>query len=207
MMLVNCSRLILICMLLSCQESHFSGKGSISNENSDNPLASDSPIFKECDDGSQLPLVADLYQLPNDTQRLPDFSTMQAIKTICIAQLNISNREFSRGFPGVENLFEWFGLVIRFRVDVPTDGIYTLSVNSDDGSKTFVDGKEILTMDGLQPATERKADVVLSAGMHDFRIEYFQGPRYAIALELFWQTPLQQEKIYIPEALLKRPQD
>jgi hypothetical protein len=42
--------------------------------------------------------------------------------------------------------------------------------------------------DGQHPPTSASGSIMLSAGDHELVLEYFQGPRYLIALQV-WVTP------------------
>lgn len=163
-------------------------------------------LFQLCADQPNHPIVADVYPLAVNTQNLPDFASLQPVgEEVCLPQLNISERAFSEGFPGVDELIEWFGLDLRFKVNVPTSGSYTLTLSSDDGSLLFIDDKSVINNDGLHQTRERSATVYLTAGQHSFHVKYFQGPRYHIALELFWKVPGATTRTYIPQNLLSRP--
>ena len=161
--------------------------------------------FVECApnlEASVYPIKALLYELPVDTPALPNFASLPAIKTVCMKQLDIATRDFEDGFPGVDNLIEWFGLDIRFKVDIPADGNYTFFVNSDDGSKLYIDGNLVIDNDGQHSPRELSASVNLTKGIHSFKVEYFQGPKTQIALELFWQSE-SFPKAYIDPSYLK----
>lgn len=163
------------------------------------------PLFVECANEPDRPIVADLYQLAPDTALLPDYSQLKAIKKICLAQLDIKVRKFSEGFPGVPNLFEWFSLNTNFVVKVPQDGIWTFKLIADDGANLYINEQKVIDNDGLHPVAERIATADLKAGDFDFRVSYFQGPRFDIALELLWKGPNDIEFTYIPKVNLKRP--
>ena len=163
-------------------------------------------LFSACDTNAQQSIVAQVYKLPEDTQKLPSFSGLPAIgNDVCLSQLNIGQRSFTEGFPGVADLIEWFALDINFKVDVPTTGTYAFTVKSDDGSIMYIDGQKVVDNDGLHPTQEVTANKTLTKGVHNFRIKYYQGPRYYIALELFWKIPGATARTYIPESLLSRP--
>jgi hypothetical protein len=163
------------------------------------------PLFQDCEKDPERHMVADLYPLPQGTPQLPDFTSMVATKTLCLKQLDISDRDFKEGFPGVEGLIEWFGLNIRFKLQVPISGDYEFSLNSDDGSRLFIDGDEIIDNDGQHSQKKKTALVALTAGVHEVRVPYFQGPRYRIALELQWKAPESESFTFIPAPLILRP--
>ncbi len=161
-------------------------------------------VFKDCGASGTANFVAELYKLPIDTKALPDFSTMVPEREICINQIDITAREFTAGFPGIKDLFEWFALDINFNVNVVTAGEYKFKVNSDDGSKLSVDGTLVVDNDGLHPPKALDGKLSLTAGLHRMNLQYYQGPAKEIALELFW-TPPGGTETYIPTNLVSRP--
>ncbi len=118
-------------------------------------------------------------------------------------QIDIATRKFNEGFPGVEGLYEWFALSINFDLQIAKAGDYKFRVNSDDGSKLFVDGKEVINNDGQHSPRSMEGSINLSAGPHKVNLQYFQGPADEIALELFW-TPPGESEIYIPSSVVTR---
>lgn len=131
---------------------------------------------------------------------LPDFSTLgEPQSTITACQLNVPTHSFSEGFPGVDsNLVEWFAIRFTAGLIVPTSGYYKFKTNSDDGSKLYVDNKLIVNNDGVHAPKTRTGSVYLEKGEHDFVVEYFQGPRYHIALQVWW-TPPNGSEVIIPK--------
>jgi hypothetical protein len=59
--------------------------------------------------------------------------------------------------------------------------------------------------DGQHGTREKTGRSHLAAGVHNFRVSYFQGPRYNIALELYWKGPQDTESSYIPTANMTCP--
>lgn len=168
-------------------------------------LIANEQIFVGCQQGSEFfPITADVYQLPVNTTKLPDFSTLGTRLTkVCMDQYNVAPRDWSTGFPGVTNLFEWFALHTTTNIVVPMDGSYSFKLNSDDGAKLYIDGKLVIDNDGQHAPTAKEATLTLAAGQHALSIDYFQGPRYQIALELYWKTPGASSYVYVPKASFK----
>lgn len=76
-----------------------------------------------------------------------------------------------------------FGVVFTGRLDAPKKGSYRFYLSSDDGARILIDGKEVVTYDGIHPAGDIKEKaLVLDKGAHEFRLEYFQA---AGNIELF----------------------
>jgi hypothetical protein len=168
-------------------------------------IVANEQIFVGCQQGSEFfPITADVYQLPEGTKKLPDFSTIGAKLTkVCMDQYSVAPRDWSTGFPGITDLFEWFALRTTTRLVVPADGTYTFRLNSDDGAKLYINGNLVIDNDGQHAPTAKDATITLTAGEHALAIDYFQGPRYQIALELYWKTPGASTFVYVPKASFK----
>ena len=95
---------------------------------------------------------------------------------------------------------------VRFvgQINIPADGIWTLSTGSDDGSILFIDGEPIVVNDQLHSYRTRSNIVGLSAGLHDFEVWYFQGPGYA-GLVAQWDGPGMSGTESIPASAFTSP--
>ncbi|MEO1265869.1 MAG: PA14 domain-containing protein, partial [Pseudomonadota bacterium] len=71
-------------------------------------------------------------------------------------------------------------------INIETAGEYLFRLTSDDGSKLFVDGVELINNDKVQKAKETSASVQLSAGTTDIEVLYFERTGEA-TLDLDWQ--------------------
>ena len=60
------------------------------------------------------------------------------------------------------------------------------------------DGQRIIDDDGIHGPTSVSGSVYLNQGQHQIEVDYFQGPRYYIALQLFWTPPGGSEVISKP---------
>jgi len=129
-----------------------------------------------------------VYFIPEESEQLPDFSRLRPQGTISTTVLNIQPQSFTVGFPGVTDRFEWFAIDYRGRIMLPQAGTYLFRLTSDDGSKLHIDGREVIDNDGIHGVDWKEAEVTLSAGIHDVRVQYFQGPREDVALVLEWGT-------------------
>ena len=67
-----------------------------------------------------------------------------------------------------------FGFVYEGFVSVPKDGVYAFSIESDDGSRLLVDGRELVRNDGIHAMQEREGETALAAGPHRLRVEFFE---------------------------------
>jgi hypothetical protein len=136
---------------------------------------------------------------------VPAMGVLIPLLTIVMPNVDIPTREFTQGIPGVPGLFEWFGIQFKGRIQIATSGIYTFSLNSDDGANLYIDGQLVVNNDGIHPTQERSGQATLSAGLHTVQIDYLQGPRTAIALQFKWDPTGGIHLVPVPASVLYRP--
>lgn len=141
-------------------------------------------------------LTGQIYKLPRNTQRLPDFRKLKPVGTIYTHSLAVAPRDFTEGFPGVPDLLEWFGLDYTGRFWIAQPGEYRFRLTSDDGSRLSINGLPVIDNDGTHATASAEATVLLDRGAHDLRVEYFQGPRFHVALLLEVATPSSDFRIF-----------
>ena len=100
-------------------------------------------------------------------ETLPDFSKLKAIKT------GIADGSFSFDeLPAKSN----FGCMFEGYLKIDRDGYYGFAICSSDGSKFYINGREIINNDGRHGSDWYKSyGVPLQKGFYSVRIEYFQG--------------------------------
>lgn len=154
-------------------------------------------------------LRGEIYYLAEGTSSLPDFSTITPVGSIYTQVLDVPQRSFNSGFPGVTDRFEWFAIRYTGSFIVNTEGDYIFRLVSDDGSRLFIDGQMIIDNDGVHPPQSVSGNAYLSRGQHQIEVDYFQGPRELVALQLFWTPPGGSEEIsspqYVPEPTEEQP--
>lgn len=60
-------------------------------------------------------------------------------------------------------------------IQINTAGSYTFYTSSDDGSKLFIDGSEVVDNDGNHGTQERSGSISLTTGLHDIRVLFFEN--------------------------------
>lgn len=85
-------------------------------------------------------------------------------------------------------------------IEVPADGVYTLSTLSDDGSVVTIDGEVIVDNDGAHSPRERTSQVALAKGLHKIQVTYFD---YNGGLLKFFETGADGVKRECPAAWFK----
>lgn len=158
---------------------------------------SENPFGSATEDLSSL--RGDIYYLPEGTSSLPDFSTLTPVGSIYTKTLDVPTRSFDSGFPGVTDRFEWFAIRYTGSFQVNQEGEYGFRLVSDDGSRLFIDGQKLIDNDGVHASASASGSVYLTPGTHQIEVDYFQGPRYYVALQLFWTPPGGSEAISSPQ--------
>lgn len=111
-------------------------------------------------------------------------------------QINVKPQAWDVGFSqwdgslvkdeGGNTLLEWFALDLRGSMQLPA-GEYQFATLSDDGMRVYVDGVVVLEDDGLHaPRFKCSANAVtfLPGQKKLVRVQYFQGPRNMISMQL-----------------------
>jgi uncharacterized protein (TIGR03790 family) len=91
-------------------------------------------------------------------------------------------------YPGLDDRFKHnWGARFSGLVDVPWADNWTFHLTSDDGTELWIDGQSVVTNHGMHGMVERTGWVDLDAGLHDVRVEFYQGggPH---GLKLAWST-------------------
>jgi outer membrane protein OmpA-like peptidoglycan-associated protein len=136
-------------------------------------------------------LVGSIYFLVERKEiRMPaDLATRKSEGTVFTDRIDVPVRRFTEGFPGITDRFAWFGILYtgRFFIEVP--GEYAWQLQSDDGSRLWIDGKPVIDYDGVHTFGAKRATVTLTKGPHDIGLWYFQGPPTEIGLVMKVKGP------------------
>lgn len=119
---------------------------------------------------SRAGLAVDYYALQGP-DRLPDFDALTPVKRDYVAEVNFPS---SSGSFATSGMFDNVGAVFHASLRIPETGLYTLSIESDDGSRLLLSGETVIDNDGLHGMVERSAPLALGAGWHPVRLEYFE---------------------------------
>jgi regulation of enolase protein 1 (concanavalin A-like superfamily) len=98
-------------------------------------------------------------------QAVPNFDSMTPIKTGTLASIDTSPRQVTDGYG-----FQYVGYVT-----VPATGTYTFYTSSDDGSTLYIGNTLVVNNDNTHGNQERSGQIVLAAGTHAFKVNYFEG--------------------------------
>ncbi|MBL8842617.1 MAG: c-type cytochrome, partial [Planctomycetes bacterium] len=126
-------------------------------------------------------LLADYYSPP------PARDAMRASFEAKAPTASVTLDRVGLDLPGVAKS-DSFGLRLRATLDVPSAGDWRFWLTSDDGSRLWIDGAEVIENDGDQGMVERSRAVALSAGRHALELCYFDAGG-AEGLVLEWSGP------------------
>jgi len=155
----------------------------------ENVFGYEEPV-KGCFEGLVYPIAANSKALPTS------YTAIEPISVVYACEWDIPTRDWGAGFPGVEDRFEWFAIRYAGAFHVSKAGLWSFRISSDDGTKLYIDGKLVIGNDGVHPPKEATGKVQLTEGDHEMVLEYFQGPRYLINLQVFATVPGGEEGIF-----------
>lgn len=128
---------------------------------------------------------------------LPNWSTLTPYLQEVVASVN---------FPSTDGIFsgsgrsDQVGAVYDGWLMVPTSGIWTLSIGSDDGSKLSIGSEVVIDNDGLHGMLTKSAQFSFAAGMYPIRVEFFENGGGA-GMTFSWSGPGMTSQIIAPEYL------
>jgi hexosaminidase len=89
-------------------------------------------------------------------------------------------------------------------LEIPTDGLYTFYLTSDDGSKLLIDGGLVIDNDGPHGATTGQGKIALSKGAHKLEIKYYQGAADKL-LQFEWKGPgIERQGVPVEALFMKK---
>jgi hypothetical protein len=146
-------------------------------------------------------LIGEFYQLPDAVE---DYPTIAADKKPTVRRVD-KTVDVSCGtdaWPGttLEDHFyiRWTGII-----RIPKDGKYTFYTESDDGSRLFIAGKQVVDNGGLHAMEEKEGSVELKAGDVEIKIEFFENEGDA-GCKASWAGPGVDKQIIPATALFHK---
>ena len=79
---------------------------------------------------------------------MPPFEHLTPVYTFITSNLNVSPRNYTEGFPTakMESVVDNFAIRFRGRLAIETSGNYTFALNSDDGSKLYINRNLVVSI-------------------------------------------------------------
>ncbi len=155
----------------------------------------DNLIFKYWETPINDDIISGGNEIHSPLNNLPDLD-WSLVKTHPAFGCSVNNFDLSESLR-LEKMFAQF----EGYIDIPISGSYTFYLNSDDGSKLWIDGSLIVNNDGVKSSpVEAFGTVSLDAGKHIIRVGYFHNTGSPV-LDVSWSGPSISKEI-IPETVL-----
>jgi len=140
-------------------------------------------------------LIAEFYDLGTATE---DFPVLAADRKPAVRRIDkhVNYESTTERFAGTE-LSDYFYVRWTGLVRVPKDGKYTFFTESDDGSRLWIDDKQIVDNGGLHAMEEKSGEMTLKAGDYAIRIDVFDNAGPA-GCKVSWEADGMAKEI-IPE--------
>lgn len=109
---------------------------------------------------------------------MPNFAAMTPVSSGAVSGMDLSPRKRRTGYA-----FNYTGYL-----NVPANGIYAFTLNSDAGSKLYVDGQLVVNNDGRHSPTDLSGWIGLQAGQHALNVQYFCDTQSAMFSNEYFDT-------------------
>jgi len=117
------------------------------------------------------------YEIPENTKSIPDFKGLKVIGKGSLGKSGVTNEINIAQIQKQIGRKEYFALHLTGYLDVPQDQVYNIKVDSDDGSRLFIDGKQVIDLNSISDYDPWFKDgyVGLKKGFHKVDIYYYQA--------------------------------
>lgn len=92
------------------------------------------------------------------------------------------------------------------QIEIPTDGIWTIRMASDQSALLFIDGEAVIIDDTGHSYRSKSTILSLTPGLHDIELRYWEGWSSA-GLILYWDGPGMGAEEVIPASAFSSPAD
>ena len=115
---------------------------------------------------------ANWYAIPEGTTALPDYDTMLRYGAAVLPNIAIASTDGMFSTSGRAN---FIGARFEAWLDIPQSGLWSISTESDEGSRIEIDGTLIVDNDGLHGMVERTGLIGLERGRHRLVVDFFEN--------------------------------
>ena len=99
-------------------------------------------------------------------QKIPDYNIMKPLRTGKVNGFNLND---------IKVIEDYWGVRFKGFIEIPQDGIYRFSSTSDDGSRLFVNGQQVIDNDGVHSPFSCHGKIELRKGKYPIMLDYFEG--------------------------------
>ncbi|WP_031530621.1 alkaline phosphatase family protein [Dyadobacter crusticola] len=149
-----------------------------------NPSQRATGYFRVVSSGKSNGLTTTFYP-GKELKKLPDFTKIQKGSSWTSLEFALDKTQITKLFKDGNESF-----AVRFEgfIQIDKAGKYTFSTQSDDGSKLFVGGKEVVNNDGNHGVQEESGSIELQAGKHPIRVDFYNNGG-GFWLDAFYKGP------------------
>ena len=130
------------------------------------------------------------YEKEGPWQQLPDYSTMQPVKSGTVETVTL----------GMQQREDHWGVVYTGYIRISKPGVYTFYLVSDDGSRLYIGDQLVVDHDMCHAETEMPGGVALKAGIYPLRLDFFENDQ-SQALTLLYSGPGVKKQV-VPAGIL-----
>ncbi|MCY3023147.1 MAG: PA14 domain-containing protein [Planctomycetota bacterium] len=142
-------------------------------------------------------LNCEFFNIGEEVGDFPDVKDKKATKTWVDKTIDVDAGDGAwPNTDAADNFYiRWTGVI-----KMEKDGKYKFYTESDDGSRLFIDGKQVVDNGGLHAAEEKDGEVELKAGDHEIKVEFFENGGQA-SCKVSWE-PAGGAKEIVPAKVL-----
>ncbi|NLI37419.1 MAG: sulfatase-like hydrolase/transferase [Bacteroidales bacterium] len=130
---------------------------------------------------------------------LPSFKDEKSESRWTADEIHVDNKQIAGLLRPGNSIF---GLVYSTFIQIDEPGTYHFFLQSDDGSKLYIDGSKVVDDDGAHGLIEREGSVELTKGRHALTVEFFNAGG-GFWIDAFYQGPGIPKQIIPADKLFK----
>ncbi|MGD0093720.1 MAG: PA14 domain-containing protein [Planctomycetota bacterium] len=117
-------------------------------------------------------LKAEFFDMGDALEDFPDVKDKKPAVTRVDKTINVESTEDKWPGTNLEHHFyiRWTGVI-----KIEKDGKYKFYTQSDDGSRLYIDNKQVVDNGGLHGMDEKDGEAELKAGNHDIKVDFFEN--------------------------------
>ena len=125
---------------------------------------------------------------------LPDFSTL--------GEPDVQGTKENLDLMDIDDTKNHFCVLFEAPFKVDKEEEYAFTLTTDDGSKFYIDGELLIVNDGAHGPIEKKVSKVLTKGMHQIKIEFFDFDK-GQSLVFRYSTPTIRDREYNDQVFIR----
>jgi cytochrome c len=159
------------------------------------------PAIVKPDTAFQQGLLSQVFLIKNlDLKRVGDFKAEKPFKSLVVPNAVLADYLRNFNFPGAVPFY----MELSGEIVIPESRSYMLKLRGSDGAVLWIDGKKVISNDGVHEVTESEAEFYMESGPHKIEIKYFKAdPNKYKEVSLWWVDPSRKEFEYIPKELFR----